>query len=161
MATDNFFRMMQIIDDVFSTREDPDQLQVDEKVIARLNDLHPSALSEFDDGNGPAIWILIIPTISALMEKFVRAEISEQELFDQTKPGMKFDCIYLCSATVLPEYRRKGLAAKMTVDAVKKIMEVFPVKKLFVWPFSEGGKKLAVKVGEECGLDVGFRDSEM
>ena len=40
----NFERMMQIIDEVFSTREDPDQLQVNENVIARLQELHPATL---------------------------------------------------------------------------------------------------------------------
>ena len=134
---------------------------MDEKVIERLAEMHPATLSEFDDGNGPAVWVLIIPTVNELMEKFIRAEISEQELFDATKPGMKYDCIYLCSATVLPEYRRKGMALKMTVDAVKKIMQDFPIRKLFVWPFSEEGKKLAQRVGEECGLKVEFRDSEI
>jgi hypothetical protein len=159
MGDSNFTRMMQIIDEVFSTREDPDQLQVDEKVIERLAEIHLATLSEFDDGNGPAVWVLIIPTMKELMEKFIHAKISEQELFDATKPGMKYDCVYLCSATVLPEYRRKGTALKMTVDAVKKIMDDFPVKKLFVWPFSEEGKKLALRVGEECNLEVEFRDS--
>jgi hypothetical protein len=158
MKDSNFNRMMQIIDEVFSTREDPDQLQVDEKVIARLAEIHPATLSEFDDGNGPAVWVLIIPTVKELMEKFIRAEISEQELFDATKPGMKYDCIYLCSATVLPEYRRKGIGLKMTVEAVKRITEDFPIRKLFVWPFSEEGKKLAQRVGDECELEVAFKD---
>ena len=161
---------MQIIDEVFSTREDPDQLQVDEQVIARLNELHPATLTQLNAEDeiaqslripnstlpttGPAIWILIIPTIRGLMEKFLSGEISEQEMFDATKPGMKFDCIYLCSATVLPEYRRKGLAMKMTVDAVRKVMEDFEIKTLFVWPFSEGGEGLARRIAGEVELDL-------
>jgi hypothetical protein len=154
----NFERMMQIIDEVFSTREDPDQLQVNEKVIARLQELHPATLSEYNDGNGPAIWVLIIPTVKELMEKFLRGEISEQELFDRTKPGMKFDSIYLCSATVLPEYRRKGMTLKMTVDAINAMKKDFPVEQLFVWPFSEEGKFLAQKIGEVTGMKVFFKD---
>jgi hypothetical protein len=154
----NFERMMQIIDEVFSTREDPDQLQVNEKVIARLQELHPATLSEYNDGNGPAIWVLIIPTVKELMEKFLRGEISEQELFDRTKPGMKFDSIYLCSATVLPEYRRKGMTLKMTVDAINAMKKDFPVERLFVWPFSEEGKFLAQKIGEVTGMKVFFKD---
>ncbi len=158
MEQDNFSRMMQIIDEVFSTRDDPDQLQVDEKVIARLNELHPATLSEFDDGNGPAIWVLIIPTTAEVMEKFLSGEISEQGLFDATKPGLKFNCIYLCSATVLPEYRRKGLAMKMTVEAVNAIRKNFEITTLFVWPFTEEGKQLSKKIGEICGLPVKFKD---
>jgi GNAT superfamily N-acetyltransferase len=154
MPNSNFARMMQLIDETFSTREDPDQLQVDEKVIARLNELHPASLSEYNEGNGPAVWVLLIPTVTELMEKFISDEISEQRLFDATKPGMKFDCIYLCSATVLPEYRRKGLAKKMTVEAIEKIREDFEIRTLFVWPFSEGGIELAKRIAEEVGLEL-------
>ena len=157
MENSNFMRMMQIIDEVFSTREDPDQLQVDESVIARLQELHPATLSEFNDGNGPAIWVLIIPTVKEMMEKFLKGEISEQELFNRTKPAMKFDCIYLCSATALRYSRHQGRTLKMTVDSINAIRKDFPIEALFVWPFSEEGKKLAASVGEVCGMEVFFR----
>jgi ribosomal protein S18 acetylase RimI-like enzyme len=150
--------MMQIIEETFSTREDPDQLQVDEAVIAGLQELHPATVSEFDDGNGPAIWVLIFPTIADLMEDFLSGKISEQELFERTKPGMSFDSIYLCSATVLPEYRRQGRAKKMTLDAIAAIRKDFKIDQLFVWPFSEAGKELALAIGEKCGLDVDMRN---
>ncbi len=146
--------MMGIIEETFSTREDPSQLQVDQKVLARLEEIHPSTLMEFDDGKGPAIWILIIPTITELMEKFLAGKISEQEMFNETKPGMNFDCIYLCSATVLPEYRRKGMAMKMTIEAIKSVRKDFQIKTLFVWPFSEAGKLLAEKIGEQSHLEM-------
>ena len=145
---------MKIIDETFSTREDPDQLQVDEKVIARLIELHPASVSEYDDGNGPAVWVLIIPTTTDLMEEFLNDEISEQQLFERTKPTDDFDCIYLCSATVLEEYRRKGLALKMTVEAVRKVMEDFEIETLFVWAFSEGGLELAKRVAGEVGVEL-------
>jgi hypothetical protein len=158
MDNSNFSRMMQIIDETFSTREDPDQLQVDESVIARLNELHPATLSEYNEGNGPIVWVLIIPTTTDLMEEFLNDEISEQQLFERTQPGMDFDCVYLCSATVLPEYRRKGLAKKMTVEAIRKVMKDFEIETLFVWPFSEGGVELAKKIAAEVGLELIVKD---
>ena len=111
----------------------------------------------YNEGNGPCVWVLVIPTIKTLMQDFLSGRISEQELFDQTKPGMKFDCIYLCSATVLPEYRRQGRTLKMTVDAIRAIQKDFLIDTLFVWPFSEEGKKLAAKIGEVCGMEVLFK----
>ncbi|CAN5214665.1 hypothetical protein BH09BAC5_BH09BAC5_17110 [soil metagenome] len=160
MSSSNFGRMMEIIEGTFATREDPDQLQVDEKVIGQLLKIHPATLAEFDDGNGPAIWILIIPTIKSLMEEFIKGEISEQQLFEATKPGMHFDCIYLCSATVLPEYRRKGMALKLTIESIEKIRKDFSIETLFVWPFSEQGKLLAEKISQNCGLELKFRKVE-
>jgi ribosomal protein S18 acetylase RimI-like enzyme len=158
MNNSNFERMMQIIDETFSTREDPDQLQVDEKVIERLNELHPASLSEYNEENGPAVWVLVIPTVAELMEKFLDDQISEQQLFNDTKPGMNFDCIYLCSATVLPEYRRKGLAKKMTIEAIENIREDFKIRTLFVWPFSEGGIQLARKIAGEVDLELKIKN---
>lgn len=150
--------MLQLVDEIFSTRTDPDQLQVDEKVIARLQQLHPATLSEHNV-NGPVVWILIIPTISELMEKFLSGKISEQELFEQTKPDPdgnreKFDCIYLCSASVLPEYRNKGLAKKLTIAAIQSIQKDFQIKTLFVWPFTKEGNALAEKIAEEVGMEL-------
>jgi hypothetical protein len=147
----NFQRMLELVDEVFSTRNDPDQLQVDQDVIARLEKLHPATLSEHNV-DGPVVWILIIPTTTELMEKFLAGKISENDLFNETKEGMNFDCIYLCSASVLPEYRKKGLAKKLTVDAIRAIQKDFPIQTLFVWPFTKEGDALAEKIAKEVGL---------
>ena len=53
MALSNFERMIQLAEDVFDSRSDPDQLSVDESVIKRLQSIHPATVTEFDDGNGP------------------------------------------------------------------------------------------------------------
>ncbi len=150
----NFERMMELIDEVFSTRNDPEQLQVDQDVIARLQKIHPACLSEYDNGNGPAIWILVFPTTFELMGKFLAGKISEQTLFNETKEGTQFDVLYLCSASVLPEYRKKGLAKKMVIEAIHTIQKDFPIKTLFVWAFTDGGDKLADKIAKEVGLEL-------
>jgi hypothetical protein len=46
-------RMIRLVGEIFSTRNDPSQLQVDQQIIERLNTLHPATVSEFND-NGPA-----------------------------------------------------------------------------------------------------------
>lgn len=79
MALSNYERIIQLSDQVFSSRTDPDQLNVDEKVMERLELIHPNTLSEFDDGNGPVCWILCIPTTIDLMSKFIEQKISERE----------------------------------------------------------------------------------
>src|SRR6478609_7558149 len=97
MSLTNFERMMQLVEEVFYTKDDPGQLDVDEDVIAGLQKLHPATLSEYDDGNGPVAWILLIPTTMELMHQFVEKKISEKELYERTTPDMKFDALYLCS----------------------------------------------------------------
>ena len=105
----NFDRMIQLADDVFASRTDADQLSVDEKVMIRLQEIHPASLSEYNDGNGPAAWILLFPTTSELMNDFLAKRITEKRLFELTPLGISYDAIYLCSALVLEEYRNKGI----------------------------------------------------
>ena len=108
----NFTRMMQIIDEVFATRNDPSQLQVNEEVIEKLQKIHPVTIAEYNEGSGPCVWVLVIPTTTEILNLFLNGIITEQELFDRTLPGMNYEAVYLCSATALPEYRNKGLALR-------------------------------------------------
>lgn len=150
----NFERMMNLVNEVFDTRSDPSQLQVDEAVISKLQLLHPATLSEFDDGNGPAIWILLIPTSIATMHLFLEGKIDENKLLSDTKPGQKFEAVYLCSATVLPEYRRKGMAMKLCVKAIVEMQESNPIQALYVWPFTNEGLQLSKRIAEQTGLEL-------
>jgi len=97
----NFERMIQLAEDVFAVKNDPDQLDVNDDVIQRLYRIHPATVSEFDDGNGPVAWVLIIPTTFELMNRFLAHDISEKELFNLTPEGLVYDALYLCSALVL------------------------------------------------------------
>ena len=154
----NFERMLQLADEVFQVKDDPTQLDVDESVIERLIEIHPASVSEYDDGNGPAAWILLIPTTSQLMDDFLKKKISEKELFDLTPIGASYDAIYLCSAMVLAEYRRQGIAKKLTIDAVSRIQADHPVKNLFVWAFSDAGNAAAKALSEFTGLPLFNRE---
>ena len=154
MALSNYERIIQLSDEVFSSRTDPDQLNVDEKVMERLELIHPNTLSEFDDGNGPVCWILCIPTTLDLMSKFIDQKISERELYELTPLNTKYEAIYLCSALLLEEFRGKGIAQKLAVQALENIKTDHNIKALFFWAFSKEGEKLAEKLSGLMGLPL-------
>jgi hypothetical protein len=154
MALSNFERMLQLVDEVFATKNDPEQLDVNEKVIEHLQQIHPATVSEYDDGNGPVAWILLLPTTSELMYQFLEQKISEKELYEKTPLNISYDALYLCSAMVLEEYRRKGIAKKLTLAAVESIQKIHPIKSLFVWSFSKEGDLGAVALGEITSLPL-------
>ncbi len=154
MNKSNFERMIQIAEEVFAAKSDPEQLDVDENVIKRLQNLHPSTVSEFDDGNGPAVWILLIPTTLDLMKRFIAGTVSEKQLLDLTPVGTNFEAIYLCSAMTLPEHRKKGIAKKLTVVAIEKIRKTHPIQNLFVWPFTKQGDELANAIAKTVSLPL-------
>ena len=150
----NFERMIQLAGEVFAVQNDPDQLDVDEEVMEKLHRLHPATLSEHVEGDGPVVWILLIPTTVDLMNRFVKAEISETELLDKTPLNAKYEALYLCSALVLPEFRNKGLATKVGFEAIHQIRADHPIKYLFTWSFSTEGAELAKKAAKMGGLKL-------
>jgi GNAT superfamily N-acetyltransferase len=139
MTLSNFKRMIQLAEDVFAVKSDPDQLDIDQQVMERLHRIHPSTVSEYDDGSGPVAWVLLIPTTLDLMNRFLAKEISEKELFYLTPEDSAYDALYLCSALVLEEYRRQGIAKQLTLAAIKQVRKGHPLKALFVWAFSKEG----------------------
>ncbi len=151
---ENLNRMIKLADEVFDVRNDPDQLAVNTRVIARLKKIHPNTISEKHTPKGPVAWIIVIPTNAKLMELFLKEKINERELLKKTKPGEKYDAIYLCSALVLPEYRQKGLAKKLICRSVKSIKREYPIRALYYWGFSRAGERLARSVARETGLPL-------
>jgi hypothetical protein len=110
-------------------------------------------------GTGPVAWVLIIPTTSELMHQFLEKKITEKELFDQTPVGIKYDALYLCSALVLDEYRRKGISQKLILEAVEKIRKDHPLKYIFAWPFSNEGDLGSEKIARLVSLPLFKRKS--
>lgn len=131
--------MIQLADEVFATRNDPAQLDINQDVLAHLQRIHPATVSEYDDGNGPVAWILLIPTSLELKNRFLSGSITEKQLYELTPLDVPYDALYLCSAMVLKEYRRKGIAKDLTLRAVEKIRKDHPIQSLFVWTFSKEG----------------------
>ena len=97
---------------------------------------------------------MVFPTTIALMNDFLERKITEKELFDLTPLGVNFDAIYLCSALVLEEYRNKGIAKKLTLEAIERIRKDYPIKFLFVWAFTKEGGTLSSKIASEVNLPL-------
>ncbi|MNE18731.1 hypothetical protein D3C80_1117830 [compost metagenome] len=154
MPLSNLERMIQLAEEVFSVKNDPNQLDVNPTVLERLQQIHPATVAEYDDGNGPVAWILLIPTTLELMNRFIENKISEKELFDLTPLNTKYEALYLCSALVLEEYRRKGIAKRLTMEAIENIRKDHPLKALFVWTFSKEGDLGAAEIARLTSLPL-------
>jgi GNAT superfamily N-acetyltransferase len=150
----NLERMIQLADEFFSVKRDPSQISVNGRVLARLRHIHPGTISEKSTSKGPVAWVLVIPTTQTIMDQFISKKITERELYNKTPLHAAYSSIYLCSALVLPEYRRKGLAKKLLIKAIKTIQKDHPVQKLFSWAFSAEGKRLAASVAREVSLPL-------
>lgn len=154
----NFERLIKLADEVFAVKNDPSQLDVSQQVLDRLHQIHPATVSQRDDGNGPVAWILIFPTTTELMQQFLDREITEKELFDLTPLKVTYDVIYLCSALVLEEYHRHGIAKNLVLNAIEKIRKTHPLNAAFAWAFSPEGDKAAEAIARLAGLPLFKRD---
>ncbi|MEY4594804.1 MAG: hypothetical protein RIQ47_1214 [Bacteroidota bacterium] len=149
--------MVQLADEFFSTKNDPDQLDVTPEVMEQLEKIHPATLSEEVEGDGPVVWILLIPTSKHLMLEFLDGGIGERELLRRTPLKVKYDAVYLCSALVLPEYRNQGRAETITMKALQSIQRDHPIQQLFTWPFSQEGERLSHRISDGLNLPLLFR----
>lgn len=154
MALSNFERLINLADEVFAVKSDPSQLDVNAEVLARLKKIHPATISEYNEGNGPVAWVLLIPTTTELMNKFVEEKITEKELYERTPLQATYDAIYLCSALVLEEYRRKGITRNLALKAIRRIRKKHPLKAAFVWAFSPEGDRAAETIARLAELPL-------
>jgi GNAT superfamily N-acetyltransferase len=160
MALSNYERMIRLADEVFASKDDPDQLDVNEDVIEELLQIHPATISEYDNGEGPIAWVILIPTTIELMNQFIECEISEKQLFELTKKEKIFDGIYLCSAMVLEEYRKNGIAKNLVLDAIEMIRQDHSITALFVWSFSKEGDLGAETISNITSIPLYKRKNE-
>jgi hypothetical protein len=154
MEKSNFERMLELAEEVFASKNDPNQLDVNEEVMEQLQRIHPESIAEYDNGQGPICWIIQIPTTRSLMEQFLANEISEKELFELTPLNVPYQAVYLCSGMVLQEFRRKGIAKKLAFDALSKIRESHPIEALFVWAFTKDGDIVSESLAKLSGLPL-------
>lgn len=158
MSTNYFERLIQLADSVFSVRTDPDQLDVNQEVLEHLEKLHPCCVSEWNEGEGPVCWVLLFPTTSDLMHLFLENEISEKQLYEHTLSATKkYDCIYLCSALVLEEFQRKGIASHLSLKAIEEIRKVYTINYLFAWTFTKEGKIAVESIAKKSHLPLLIR----
>ncbi len=150
----NLLRLIALSDETFAAHADERQLQVDEDVMARLEKLHPATLSEYATEEGPAIWVLAIPTTETLMEEFLSGALTETELLDLTPLDVPYEALYLCSALTLPEFRHQGLTKKLALEAIAAIRTDHPIKTLFAWYFTQEGGWLANAIAQVTGLPL-------
>jgi GNAT superfamily N-acetyltransferase len=89
-----------------------------------------------------------------LMHRFLAHEISERELFDLTPLHASYDALYLCSAMVLEEYRRRGIISQLALKAIEEIRKDHPIQTLFVWSFTKEGDMAAQALAKKVSLPL-------
>ena len=145
-----------IAEQYYGTAQDQNQIPITKASQQKLRQLHPSAvLFQLIDGE-PVSWIVVVPTTRILAEQFVRGEITEKNLFDQTVPSERYEALYFCSVFTVPDHQRKGYATALLQQAIADI----PLTKdpyFFGWTFSAEGAAMHQALTKKFGITVHLR----
>lgn len=150
-------KTMTIAELIFGTQNDPSQIPIVPASAEKLDSLASGWFKYRLDENGePISWVVVVPTTREIAERFLQGAISEKEILDQTTPQERYSALYLCAAITLPEYRRKGLALELMLEAVRGIPTASDVL-YFAWPYSTDGKLFGTRLQEALGKEIKCR----
>jgi len=134
----------ELAEKYFGTKKDPEQMPTDENESRWLYENIPECVNVIKDNDKEVGFTFIIPCNKEIMDKFLSREINEAQLWEKVKREINyknFTTIYLCSAFIIPRYRRKGLAVKAVLKSIDKIKRTKQIPTLFFEGYSEDGKK--------------------
>ena len=154
MKAANYQRLLELADQLFNTKSDPEQLDVNEHVIETLQDIAPVLVHEHQIDHEAVAWITLIPSNETLTEAFIQGAISEKNYFEKSVVLSAFDTIYLCSAIVLEEFRHQGIVSQHCKAAIEHMRIQHKIKQLAAWPFTAEGLSCARAIAHRLELPL-------
>jgi hypothetical protein len=149
--------MMELAEDVFDARNDPEQLDVNEEVIKRFQLIHPASVSEYNEGDGPIAWVLLLPTTLVLMNQFLERRSTKKNCFT------RHPCTFLTKRfTCVPPWCSMNIAGRALLNAWLWMLltgsgKDHTITCLFYWSFTEEGDFAAKSLAKACELPLLLR----
>lgn len=106
---------------------------------------------------------IVLPSSEEDMYDFINEKITEKELFYRILETDRenFSCLYLCSAVIAENYRRRGLAKKSLMKQIEKFSNIYDIKYIYSWAFSDAGKKICNNISEEINIPLIEREDNI
>lgn len=148
----------KLAEEYFNMDDDSEQIPATIGNVKWINKNIPDCVNAIKFKGRMIGFTFIILCNKKIMHAFLNKEINEKDLFLKIKKEVNyenFDSIYLCSAFVKPEFRKRGLALQAFVKSIRKIIakrKIRPV--LFFWAYTKKGEKLAKKIAKVTKLEL-------
>jgi len=149
--------ILEISEEFFHTKDDPRQIPTTMEASKKILDLCPGAFSYKIENGVPVSWVIVIPTQKEVAEKFLRGELNERELLENTKKESVYDALYLQIVFTVPEFRGKGLPILLFEKAIFEA----PISEnalFFAWAYSKEGKALVQKLSRILNKDIRIKE---
>ena len=150
----NYQRLLELADQLFNTKSDPEQLDVNEHVIETLQHIDPVLIYEHQFEQEAVAWITLIPSNKVLTEAFLQGVLTEKMYFEKSVALSTFDTIYLCSAIVLEAFRHKGIVSQHCKAAIEQMCLKHKIEQLAAWPFTTEGLNCAKAIAQKLELPL-------
>lgn len=148
----------ELAEKYFGTEKDPEQMPTHKEASLWILEQIPECVNVIKDDGKQVGFTFIIPCNEEIMDKFLNREINERQLYEEVRKkkinSKNFTTIYLCSAFVIPEYRRKGLVGNAVMKSIKKIVKTKHIPTLFYDAYSEDGKNVVEVSAKKLKIKV-------
>jgi hypothetical protein len=126
----------------FDCAHDPTQIAINDETVTWLLDTLPAYWNLIKYRDAVIGSTLILPTSQALMQEFLRAGLTEADLFAALRraPTRTAECCYLTGAALLAPHRRQGLALASSQDSLEFFLaHDNPRPTVYCWVYSTEG----------------------
>lgn len=148
-------RLVKFVETFFKTGLDPAQIPATVETYRRLLELDPHCVAlRADKGGNIVSYAAVLPTTDELAKKFLSHEITEREMFEATPVQTVPESLYLMAVAVAEDFRGKGDVFGMMKEIISHFKDRNPDVGLFVWEFSEEGKRFVSLLEQRYGLSV-------
>jgi predicted GNAT superfamily acetyltransferase len=151
-----FDEVDRIAKEFFQIDSDPNQIKADEETFLYSLEIGGGTLGAFD-GDKMIGWSFAFPTNRILMEQFLSNEITEKELFWNTKKNPNYDAIYFCAMYVYPEYRSLSLAIKLIRKCIDPLLKEGVC--VFYDPYSSAGARIGDFMRKHVKFEIKLKKS--
>lgn len=147
-------KLIAFVEPFFETASDPTQIPATEEAYRKLLALDSHSVELRADSSGNVVsYAAVLPTSKELMEKFLGREVTEREMFDRTE-AIHPEALYLMAVAVDKNFKGKGDVFGMMKEIIQYFQGRNPDLELFVWEFSEEGKRFVSILEHRYGVTV-------
>ena len=148
----------RLAEEYFGMNTDSNQIPASMENVKWINKNIPDCVNVIKNDGKIIGFTFIVPGNKKIMNDFLDEKINENELFEMVKSNISYDnfyTIYLCSAFIKNEFRRKNLALNGFIKSIDKLLGKVKKKPiLFIWAYTKEGERLGEKIAKITKLKL-------
>jgi|GEM_PF-1975358 len=146
---EDIYRAGEIAESFAQAAHKTEQLIIDSDSTKWILDAIPECWNVVKLGDLVVGSTFVFPVPRPLVQSFARNEKTERQMFEEVRRNaLRWDCLYIADASILPNHRRRGLAFKCLIKTIEKVAKEHqnPGLEVYCWSITIEGEGLAEKL---------------